>query len=73
MKPAPKLLGCRLVREIDGLTIRAKIVKTESYDQIDPASHSFRDKTPRTEVMFGPSGSYRVSNNYVNVGTYFLK
>ena len=55
MKSAPKLLGCRLVCEIDGLTIRAKIVESESYDQTDAASHSFRGKIPRTEVMFGTS------------------
>lgn len=61
---APKLLGCILVREIGGRTIRAKIVETESYDQTDAASHSFRGKTPRTEIMFGPSGFLYVYFTY---------
>lgn len=53
---AKRLLGCELVREIDGQTLRGKIVETEAYDQTDAASHSFRGVTPRTEIMFGPSG-----------------
>lgn len=53
---AKRILGWELVREIDGQTLRGKIVETEAYDQTDAASHSFRGMTPRTAVMFGPSG-----------------
>lgn len=54
---APQLLGCELVRTFaDGRTARVAIVETEAYHQSDAASHSYRGKTPRTEVMFGPSG-----------------
>ena len=50
---AQRLLGCELVRELDGQTLRCKIVETEAYDQTDVASHSYKGQTPRTDVMFG--------------------
>lgn len=61
---ARRLIGCELVREIDGVTIRVRIVETESYDQTDAASHSYKGKTPRTEVMFGPGGFLYVYFTY---------
>lgn len=61
---ARRLIGCELVREIDGRTVRVRIVETESYDQDDAASHSYHGKTPRTEVMFGPSGHLYVYFTY---------
>ena len=61
---APRLLGCELVRVIDGETVRVKIVETESYHQADQASHSYRGRTPRNSIMFGPSGSLYVYFTY---------
>lgn len=61
---ARRLLGCELLREIDGEAVRVRIVETESYDQTDAASHSFKGKTPRTEIMFGPSGYLYVYFTY---------
>lgn len=53
---APRLLGSYLVRDLDGVKLVGKIVETEAYDQTDAASHSYKGRTPRTEVMFGPAG-----------------
>src|SRR6478735_1935982 len=61
---APRLLGCHLVRELDGQTVRVKIVETEAYHQSDAASHSYKGRTPRTDVMFGPAGHLYVYFTY---------
>ncbi|MEW6059839.1 MAG: DNA-3-methyladenine glycosylase [Actinomycetota bacterium] len=56
-KVAPDLLGRLLVRELQGsVRLVARIVETEAYEEDDPASHSYRGPTPRTEVMFGRPG-----------------
>lgn len=61
---APRLLGCILERKLGDETVRVKIVETEAYDQSDVASHSYKGKTPRSEVMFGPPGHLYVYFTY---------
>jgi len=60
----PLLLGCILEREIDGHVIRVKIVETEAYDETDAASHSYKGRTARTDIMFGPAGCLYVYFTY---------
>lgn len=58
---APALLGCLLTHA--GVTLR--LTEVEAYaGEVDPGSHAYRGRTPRTEVMFGPAGRLYVYFTY---------
>ena len=61
---APDLIGCILEREIEGVIMRAMIVETEAYDEMDAASHSYKGQTERTKIMFGEPGYLYVYFTY---------
>jgi DNA-3-methyladenine glycosylase len=67
-QPAPgaarSLLGALLVRDLDGAEVIARIVETEAYRQDDPASHTYRRRTPRVEPMFARPGTGYVYRSY---------
>jgi DNA-3-methyladenine glycosylase len=66
---AKEVLGKFIVRRLRGKLLIGKIVEVEAYlgDQ-DPASHAYRGKTKRTDVMFREGGHLYV---YFTYGMHF--
>lgn len=67
---AKELLGKILVREIDGVKLKGRIVETEAYiGPIDKACHAYGfKKTPRVEPLYGEPG---IAYVYFIYGMYY--
>ncbi len=65
LRVAKALLGMTLVRKSGGIILSGKIVEVEAYlGEKDPASHAYRGKTKRNEVMFREGGHLYVYFTY---------
>src|SRR5690242_3929869 len=67
---ARDLLGRTLMRRLDGNRMGLTVTETEAYlGPHDLASHSAHGRTARTEVMYGPAGSFYV---YLVYGLHWM-
>ena len=69
LEVASGLLGQILVRETPDGTVRGMIVETEAYlGEKDDAAHSYKGKSERVRVQYGPAGMAYI---YMIYGLYY--
>ena len=64
LEVAPDLIGATLHVGGPGRGPGGVIVEVEAYHHTEPAAHSFRGRTDRNAVMFGPAGYAYVYRSY---------